>query len=229
MDALTLTAACILCVTPPALPAKIARWEPVIAEASARFTVPEAWFARVMQVESAGRTMLHGEPITSPAGAMGLMQIMPGTYDELRKRYDMGANPYDPHDNILAGAAYLHAMYQRYGYPFLFAAYNAGPGRFDGFLFHGRPLPQATLDYVNSIIPGGIAALETAAATQKSHVSTTKIAPVNALFFALSSASKAENARVIGPSAQRADGAKAMSITAPDSSTLFVPLTASLR
>jgi len=37
------------------------------------------------------------------------MQIMPQTWSGLRLRYGLGANPYDPHDNILAGAAYLRS------------------------------------------------------------------------------------------------------------------------
>src|SRR3546814_6466977 len=62
---------------------------------------------------------------------MGLMQVMPGTYEDMRRAHDLGADPHDPRDNILAGTAYLRAMYDRYGYPNLFAAYNAGPGRYD--------------------------------------------------------------------------------------------------
>ena len=60
---------------------------------------------------------------------MGLMQVMPGTYSDLRNRYALGGDSYDPHDNIFAGTAYLRQMYERYGYPSLFAAYNAGPKR----------------------------------------------------------------------------------------------------
>ncbi|GLS35130.1 hypothetical protein GCM10010869_07180 [Mesorhizobium tianshanense] len=41
----------------------------------------------------------------------------------------VGPDPHDPRDNILAGAAYLRAMQDRYGFPGLFAAYNAGPER----------------------------------------------------------------------------------------------------
>ena len=81
-----------------------------------------------MHAESAGRTTLHGQPITSSAGAMGLMQVMPRTYSDLRKQLGLGADPYAPADNITAGAAYLQQMYRRYGYPGMFAAYNAGPG-----------------------------------------------------------------------------------------------------
>ena len=53
---------------------------------------------------------------------MGLMQIMPKTWIELRARYGLGADPYDPHDNILAGAAYIRQLHDRYGSPGFLAA-----------------------------------------------------------------------------------------------------------
>ena len=65
----------------------------------------------------------------SPKGAMGLMQIMPETWAALRSRYGLGADPYDAHDNIMAGAAYLRELHDRYGTPGFLAAYNAGPAR----------------------------------------------------------------------------------------------------
>src|SRR3546814_2650793 len=84
--------------------------------------IPQGWIAAVMQAESAGLTHLHGHPITSRAGAMGLMQLMPGTWAAMRRQHGLGGDPYDPRDNILAGAAYLRAMYDRFGYPGLFVA-----------------------------------------------------------------------------------------------------------
>jgi len=127
------------------------RWQELIAEASRRFGVSEAWIRAVIQAESGGRTMLDGRPITSRAGAMGLMQVMPGTYEEMRRAHGLGSDPYDPRDNILAGAAYLRAMYDRYGYPGLFAAYNAGPERYDEYLSHGRSLPAETRTYLATV------------------------------------------------------------------------------
>ena len=56
----------------------------------------------VMQVESGG-----DEHAISSRGAMGLMQLMPGTWVELSVRYGLGLDPFDAHDNIIAGAAYL--------------------------------------------------------------------------------------------------------------------------
>ena len=131
--------------------AALDRWQAFIKEAALRFNVPEAWIRAVMQTESGGQTMLNGRPITSRAGAMGLMQVMPSTYEELRRAQGLGPDPHDPRDSILAGTAYLRAMYDRYGYPDLFAAYNAGPDRYDQHLHDSRPLPAETLAYLATI------------------------------------------------------------------------------
>ena len=119
-----------------------------VTEASKRFAVPEHWIRSVMRVESAGEVRAR-----SRKGAMGLMQIMPGTWTELRARYGLGADPYDPRDNILAGAAYLRELYQRFGAPGFLAAYNAGPGRYENHLATGRPLPDETQGYVAKLAP----------------------------------------------------------------------------
>jgi hypothetical protein len=123
-------------------------WGPYIHEASGRFGIPELWIRRVMRQESGGQ-----EDVISWAGAMGLMQVMPDTYADLRGRYALGDDPFDPHNNILAGTAYLREMYDRYGAPGFLAAYNAGPNRLDSYLNNGRPLPDETVNYVASIAP----------------------------------------------------------------------------
>ncbi len=129
-------------------PAKLVeRWTPFIKEASRRFGVAETWIKAVMRMESGGRTVLDDKQITSKAGAMGVMQVMPGTYNEMRQQYGLGADPYDPHDNVLAGAAYLRWLYGKYGYPKMFAAYNAGPGTVET----ARELPNETRAYVSGI------------------------------------------------------------------------------
>jgi hypothetical protein len=128
-------------------------WGPFIREASARFDMPEIWIRSLMRVESGGNEYQDGRLITSGAGAMGLMQVMPGTYDELRDRYNLGDDPFDPHDNILAGVAYMREMYELYGSPGFLAAYNAGPARLDDYLANVRPLPDETRRYVAMIGP----------------------------------------------------------------------------
>lgn len=129
----------------------LARWSGHVGEASDRFGIPEEWIWRVMRAESRGRTTLDGRPITSPAGAMGLMQLMPGTWAEMRAKQGLGSDPHDPRDNILAGTAYLRLMYDRFGYPGLFAAYNAGPTRLAAHLARGRRLPAETVAYVAAV------------------------------------------------------------------------------
>lgn len=178
--------------------AALDRWRDFIAEASRRFGVPEAWIRAVMQAESGGRTMLDGRPITSRAGAMGLMQVMPDTYDGMRRAHGLGADPHDPRDNILAGTAYLRAMYDRYGFPGLFAAYNAGPERYDDYLRQGRPLPVETRAY-----------LATIAQADPSPPSPPAVPSGTRLFFTLRTAAD------VSSSAEKAS----------TSSDLFVPLT----
>ncbi|PKP92511.1 MAG: hypothetical protein CVT77_08610 [Alphaproteobacteria bacterium HGW-Alphaproteobacteria-16] len=129
----------------------IPRWHAEIAEASARFGVPVVWIVRVMRAESGGRTQAGGRPIISKAGAMGLMQLMPATWAAMRAAHGLGRDPHDPRDNILAGTAYLRAMYDRFGYPGLFAAYNAGPGRYAAHLATGRALPAETRAYLAQV------------------------------------------------------------------------------
>ena len=118
-----------------------------IADAAHRFSLPATWIRAVIATES------NGDPrATSPKGAMGLMQIMPATWAELRARQRLGSDPYDPYDNIIAGAAYIRTLLDRYGSPGWIAAYNAGPGRYEASL-NGRPLPAETRAYVASIAP----------------------------------------------------------------------------
>jgi hypothetical protein len=137
--------------TPPGPPED--PWGPYVRESCKRFDVPEIWVRSVMHVESGGKEYLNGQLITSSAGAMGLMQVMPDTYDELRARYNLGDDPFDPHENILAGTAYLREMYDIYGSPGFLAAYNAGPRRLDDYLSNNRALPDETRRYVAMIGP----------------------------------------------------------------------------
>ena len=128
------------------------RWDGYISEAAKRFHVPKTWIRAVMMRESGGRTMLgQDQPIVSSAGAVGLMQLLPQTYSEMRAQYLLGDNPFDAHDNIMAGAAYLRWLHGKYGFPAMFAAYNAGPGKLEDHLVHGVTLPAETRAYVGGI------------------------------------------------------------------------------
>lgn len=119
------------------------RW---IDEASRRFGVPTTSIRAVIAAESA-----YDPFARSPAGAQGLMQLMPATYGELRARHDLGPDAFSPRDNILAGAAYLRLLLDRFGRDGMFAAYNAGPARYAAHLRDGRPLPAETRLYVRRV------------------------------------------------------------------------------
>jgi soluble lytic murein transglycosylase-like protein len=176
-----LLAATALLAAAPANASSIDRWQSLIAEASARFDVPAAWIERVIRAESGGHAEIDGRPVTSAAGAMGLMQLMPSTWAALRTRLALGSDPYDPHDNILAGTLYLRLMYDRFGYPGLFAAYNAGPSRYVDHVTQGRPLPRETRAYLAAVAGIPIP------------FKVDRQAPANALFFVRHSARAASD------------------------------------
>ncbi|MDD4616737.1 MAG: lytic transglycosylase domain-containing protein [Alphaproteobacteria bacterium] len=172
------------------------QWKPYIFQASQRFGIPENWVRSVMAAESGGNARA-----VSPKGAMGLMQLMPGTWEELRSAYALGSDPFDPKANILAGTAYLKAMYDRFGYPALFAAYNAGQGRYEDHRRTGNPLPQETLAYVTGLGKrldfGPKLPLKVASGTQLFFALSTSdnkanSAPSNGLFIQSSSAKAGE-------------------------------------
>ena len=133
---------------PPGLASTNEPWAAFVVEASRRFDIPEAWIRAVIAVESAGVV-----DATSPKGAMGLMQLMPETYVGLRERYGLGADAFDPRDNILASTALLRELHDRFGAPGFLAAYNAGPGRYLDHLATGRPLPAETRAYMATLAP----------------------------------------------------------------------------
>ncbi|WP_245494340.1 lytic transglycosylase domain-containing protein [Mesorhizobium sp. M4B.F.Ca.ET.017.02.2.1] len=123
-------------------------WSIFVREAAGRFDIPERLIRALIHVESGGDVRA-----VSSKGALGLMQIMPATWQELRVKHHLRSNPFDPQDNILAGAAYLREMRDRFGAKGFLAAYNAGPERYDNHLSKGRPLPRETIDYVAKLTP----------------------------------------------------------------------------
>jgi hypothetical protein len=122
------------------------RYADFMAEASQRFGVPASWLHAVVQVESAGNPKA-----VSPKGAMGLMQLMPDTWSALRIQCHLGNDPFDPHDNILGGAAYLRELFDRFGASGFLAAYNAGPKRFEDYRAGLRPLRDETKRYLSTL------------------------------------------------------------------------------
>lgn len=117
-----------------------------VRDAARMFGLPETWIHAVIWQESRGRPNA-----VSPAGAMGLMQVMPRTWQRQRARYALGQDPFEPRNNILAGTSYLREMYDAFGMPGCLAAYNAGPGRFRQWRNQGRALPAETRSYVAAI------------------------------------------------------------------------------
>lgn len=121
-------------------------FDDLVRQAAGQNAIPATWVRAVLQAESAGDP--HA---VSGAGAVGLMQLMPGTWKDVRRVLNLGGDPFDPHDNIAAGAAYLRWLHDRYGDAGFLAAYNAGPGRYDDHLATGRPLPAETISYVEFV------------------------------------------------------------------------------
>jgi soluble lytic murein transglycosylase-like protein len=165
---------------------RIDRWSPFITEASQRFSVPETWIRTIINIESGGRTMLLGRPITSSAGAMGVMQLMHDTYNDMSTRNGLGSDPHNVHDNILAGTAYLRELYNRYGYPRVFEAYNAGPGVLEAHMQHRIRLPEETVNYVRMAVIG----TGTRAEAQKAVAEAVSRPPVKARAVAVKSIQK---------------------------------------
>jgi hypothetical protein len=215
--ALTVSNVPAVAETRPADPtAKYATSDPFadfVEQASRRFGVPVRWIRAVIDVESAGDVRAR-----SPKGAMGLMQIMPETWAELRLRYDLGNDPYDPRDNILAGTAYLRELHDRYGSPGFLAAYNAGPGRYEEHLA-GRPLPAETLAYLQKLVP--VIGSDTAASGAVASLRP----PAAALFVVRSESSNTADPLLPGRSSNRAPTAASVhdiSAIVPQATGLFV-------
>jgi len=187
-------------------PAAVAMADPFagfVAEASHRFALPVSSIRAVMRAESGGDVRA-----LSPKGAMGLMQIMPATWAELRHRYGLGTDPYDPRDNITAGTAYLRELHDRFGERGFLAAYNAGPSRYEEHLATGRPLPAETLSYmatVKSLLDGTLARSSPAAASWAS----------SSLFIAIAKAALAPSQRSPKQASEHRSTSVLPSTTAP--------------
>jgi len=116
-----------------------------LADAAAQKNhLPEALIRSVMRAESAFRP-----DAVSPKGAIGLMQLMPGTAEQLH------ADPRDPRQNVEAGTAYLRSLLEKYQdrddqVARAVAAYNAGPGAVDRY--NGVPPYHETRLYVFRVL-----------------------------------------------------------------------------
>jgi hypothetical protein len=203
---------------PPSMPATDP-FAAFVAEAARRFGIPEVWIRAVMRFESRGQIRA-----TSPKGAIGLMQLMPGTWSDLSLRYGLGDDPFDPHDNITAGAGYLRELHDRYGAPGFLAAYNAGPARYEDHLATGRPLPAETRAYVAALAPllsGGAPSVSTVVATIARDWTAASLFPT------LAARTSAAAAQLTGEPSMRASSDTTSTVKptlAPQSESLFAPL-----
>ena len=120
---------------------------------------PESLINKIMQKESGGRRYdKDGNLLTSPKGAQGEMQVMPGT----ARDPGFGIRPAragDPDDLARVGREYFNVMLDKYKDPKLAAiAYNWGPGNTDKWLMAGADmskLPKETRDYSRDMAAGG--------------------------------------------------------------------------
>jgi soluble lytic murein transglycosylase-like protein len=139
---------------PLAIRAASEPFEALVQEYSERHGLRADLVRAVIQVESAFNPYAR-----SPKGAMGLMQLMPGTARELGVR-----NAFDPAENIRGGTAYLRQLLDRYdgNEELALAAYNAG---FDAVDRYGRRVPPytETQNYVRKV--GSVAQVTRAAPT----------------------------------------------------------------
>jgi hypothetical protein len=126
----------------PCPPLPLIRRQALVESASGKAGVPADLLSAVIQQESAFRPCSVSEK-----GAMGLMQLMPGTAMDLGVR-----DAFDPDQNVEAGAALLKTLLQRYGGDLnrVLGAYNAGPGRVDEA--GGVPAIAETMQYVKRIL-----------------------------------------------------------------------------
>jgi hypothetical protein len=125
----------------------------MVAKAASTFALPDAWLNAVVTRESGRKTILIGRSITSAAGALGLMQVMPRTYDDRRRQLGLSADPHAEADNITVGAAYLQQMYRPMAIPEMFAAYTLGRAALT-VICCGNAHFLMNLAYVAKLAPG---------------------------------------------------------------------------
>ena len=120
---------------------------------SKRYDVPVDIILSIISVESAFRNEnKDGSILTSSAGALGAMQIMPSTAQEIAR--DLHVKEYDIHNlwtNIRFGTYYLHKMHKQFGsWELAIKAYNCGAYNVQKTLA-GRSLPRETVQYIISV------------------------------------------------------------------------------
>lgn len=154
---------------------RIAAVDPWVTQAAARHDLDPDLIRGVIWVES--RYVARAK---SPAGARGLMQLMPPTASALAQKLGMAhPNPYDPEFNIAAGSLYLREMIARYDGDIALglSAYNAGPGNVDKWRAQG--LPPRNREYVDLVLDAK-ARFEAAYHTPQGRPTDTQLAKASA-------------------------------------------------
>jgi len=133
------------------LPEEISRVSVAIAAESSRAEIPIELVLALIQVESSGYNFA-----VSPVGAMGLMQLMPATAEDVARRIGLRwVGPqtlFDPVSNVRLGVPYLRELLDRYGsVTTALAAYNWGPTRIAERLQRGEPVPAVYAQRVLSV------------------------------------------------------------------------------
>ncbi len=155
----------------PAHACDVTQWNAAIGNAAKVQHVNAALIRAVIQVESNACERLNDKHITSEAGAMGLMQLLPTTWSSYRDRLKLGDDPYDTSDNILAGSAYLHDLIQELGLFDGLAAYFAGAKTIAEHQSDEELPSSATMLYVHDVLE--LVARETVRSTTTSPPSHT--------------------------------------------------------
>ncbi len=128
------------------------RWETIVEEAAHQAMMAPSFVEAVLLAESAGCEYMNGAPTISPAGAMGLMQLMPGTWTRLQSQLHLGRDPFDPTDNIRAGARFLRELYDQFGLEGAVDAYHSGTGTYAEHLRSRKALSPKNLDYLSRVL-----------------------------------------------------------------------------
>ncbi|HOE91877.1 MAG TPA: transglycosylase SLT domain-containing protein [Candidatus Cloacimonadota bacterium] len=126
---------------PKTLMARLDRYEPIINKAADKYDIDKSLIKAVIAQESYGN-----HKAVSPVGAKGLMQLMDGTANDLGVK-----DPFNPEENIMAGAKYLKQQLNKFkSNELALAAYNAGPGNVTRY--NGVPPFKETKNYIRNVM-----------------------------------------------------------------------------
>lgn len=127
------------------IPEKGRRFAPYFKQSENKHSLPKNILARMAYQESRFRNDIITGQFISPAGAMGIMQIIP--------RWHPNASPLDPEAAIEYAGKFLHRLYLKFGtWPHALAAYNWGEGNLKKWIDGDKNMPKETQNYINEIM-----------------------------------------------------------------------------